>query len=168
MSHIEIAASNGMRAGFNAYIPTLRKSGLPQAQAKLAEYEALPKRKRFSHYCATVGPDVTAYIASMKNKPRNVRAGEVVEDVLADKLAEARQRLAELEAEAAAAKSKPRERKPKSEVKTNLWRAWAVRKYEIPTTIGATFEYVSKKRGTTHTHKVVRVTSEGVETQRVS
>lgn len=167
MTHIEIAATQGMKAGYKARKRVLKRGGLSTTR------EAL--RQSFGDYCAKFGPDVTAVQASMRNKSRSVGvrvfADDPTELVLADKLAEARQRLAELEAEAAApvAQSK-RTRKTasakKSAVKENLWRGWAVAKHGIPEQVGAEFAYQGKRRKTTF--RVTRVTDEGVYTIRVS
>lgn len=173
MTHVEIAATQGMKAGFNARKAVLKRGGLNTTRAAL--------RESFGDYCAKFGPDVTAVQASMRNKPRHARVigvqvfeDETTERVLADKLAEARQRLAELEAEAAtpvAAPTPKRERKQrasksKSAVKENLWRTWAVSKHGIPAQVGAEFAYQGKRRKSIFV--VTRVTSEGVYTKRVS
>lgn len=181
-SHIEVAATQGMKAGFNAYMSQLSRSGLPQVQAKLAELQGMRKRQRFATYCAMVGPDVTAFQAELGAAKRTPNATVVPSTkitlpaapvALSDEIAQARARLAELEALAAAeAKAeKPRTRssrtsKPAAEVKENLWREWAVRKHGIPQTVGATFAYKGKRR--TSTFKVTRITAEGTFTVRVS
>jgi hypothetical protein len=156
MNHLAIAREKGMKAGFNAYVATLERSGLQTAQAKLAEIRSMGKRKAFAAYCASKGPDVLARPVTRKRTSRPA----VVESVpagLAEEVLAARKRLAELEAELnAQPKSQP------EQGKENLWRPWAIRKYDIPTAVGATFVYKGKRRTTTF--KVVRVTAEGVFT----
>jgi hypothetical protein len=169
MTHVEIAATQGMKAGYKARKRVLKRGGLSTTRAAL--------RESFGDYCAKFGPDVTAAQASMRNKPRSAKVvgvrvfeDDVTERVLADRLAEARQRLAELEAEAATVEAPKRERKPasksKSATKENLWREWAVRKHGIPTQVGAEFAYQGKRRKSIF--RVTRVTSEGVYSVRVS
>ncbi|MDE2098600.1 MAG: hypothetical protein KGL39_15205 [Patescibacteria group bacterium] len=174
ISHLEVAARDGMKAGFNTYMEQLQRSGLPQVRAKLAELLALPKRERFARYCATVGPDVTAMQTQRTFSAHNPGQGttitlptewQTIESPLAKQIAEARERLAKLEAQAKAQAPKPRTSKPKADAKENLWREWAVRKHSIPTKVGATFAYKGKRR--TSTFKVTRVTSEGVYSVRV-
>lgn len=55
--------------------------------------------------------------------------------------------------------------KPASE-KSYLWRPWAINKHNLPTKVGATFRYRSKKSGKVNVHRVVKVTSEGVTSVR--
>lgn len=170
MSHLTIASTKGMKAGLNAYMTYLSRSGLPTVQAKLAEYESLRKRQRLAHYCNEFGPQVTAEQATMRNKPRNARVVgvQVFEDEpteLSDEIAQARARLAELEAAAKAAKA-PKPAKVEQERKPNVWHPWAVRKHNIPTKVGAEFTYKGKRR--TSTFKVTKVTRDGsVESIRV-
>ena len=180
MSHLEIAAKKGMKQGFNAYMDTLRKSGLANAQATLDTLDAMSSRQAFAWYCAKHGPDVTAISSELVSEPtRNVApvagttiriAGkrERIPTGLASEIAQARARLAELEAQA----SKPKQRKRTSrkstpaEVQENLWRPWAIAKHGIPAKVGATFAYKGKRR--TSTFKVTRVTDEGVYSVRVA
>jgi cell division septation protein DedD len=157
MNHILTAASKGMKAGYNQRKRTIQRGGLNVAVGS------------FSDYCAKFGPDVTAAQSTMRNRPRH--AAPTLENSLEREIEAARTRLAELEAKAAAEAEKPkRERKPKaekSEVKVNTWHPWAVRKHEIPTTVGATFTYKGKRR--TSTFQVTKVTRDGsVESIRVS
>lgn len=159
MNHIITAASKGMKAGYKQRKRTIQRGGLNVEVGS------------FSDYCTKFGPDVTAAQATMRNKPR--QAAPSLEDSLAREIEAARQRLAELEA-AAAAKPKARVRKPKAtaqaqdtERKPNVWHEWAVRKHNIPTTVGATFVYKGKRRTTKFV--VTRVAKDGsVESQRVS
>lgn len=59
--------------------------------------------------------------------------------------------------------------KPTTPVKDHTWTAWAVARFSIPATKGATFEYVSKKRGTTSLNEVVKVNKDGsVVSKRVN
>jgi hypothetical protein len=168
MTHIQVAASKGMKAGYNARKQVLARSGLSTAQAALAE--------SFGDYCAKFGPDVTAAQASMRNEPRKsnlvsrlVGVNPFASNPLEDEIEQARQRLAELEAQATKPAPKPKAKARASKPKTateNLWREWAVRKHGIPTTVGTTFTYKGKRR--TSTFQVTRVTSEGVYSKRVS
>lgn len=169
MSHLAIASTKGMKAGLNAYMTYLQRSGLPTVQAKLAEYESLRKRQRLAHYCNEFGAQVTAEQATMRNKPRNARVvgAQVFEDepeTLSDEIAQARARLAELEAAAKQAATPAKQDKVR---KPNVWHPWAVRKHNIPTKVGAEFTYKGKRR--TSTFKVTKVTRDGsVESIRVA
>lgn len=168
-SHLTIAREQGMKAGFNAYVRTLERSGLPAAKAKLDEIHSMSKRKAFAAYCADKGPDVLAKQPEPKQRRRTsrVQAESVAPVGLAAEIAQAKARLAELEAQAGVglshifAKAEP---KADSKVKTNLWRPWAVRKYGIPSKVGETFAYKGKRRTTTF--RVVSVTTEGITTVR--
>lgn len=54
--HIQVAQTQGPKAGFNAYMETLRRSGLPTAQAVLDEFESQGNKKaQFEYYCAKFG-----------------------------------------------------------------------------------------------------------------
>lgn len=171
MSHLKIAATQSMKAGLNAYMVYLQRSGLPTVQAKLDAYQALPKRKRLAAYCNEFGARVTAEKASMRQPravvpaPQNEACGVIVEaeGPLADEIAQARAVLARLEAQAAQTIEQPKQdtvRKP------NVWHPWAVRKHNIPTKVGAEFTYKGKRR--TSTFKVTKVMRDGsVESIRV-
>lgn len=174
MSHLSIAATSGMKSGLNAYMAYLRRSGLPTVQAKLNEYEALSKRKRLAHYCNEFGSRVTNEQASMRNKPRTapvvgVRVFEDEEVIpsLAVEIEAAQARLAELiEAAKQAEKPAPKPKAQDTKRKPNVWHPWAVRKHNIPTTVGATFDYKGKRR--TSTFKVTKVMRDGsVESIRI-
>lgn len=167
MSHLEVAAKSGMKAGFKAYMGTLQRSRLPQVIETRQALDAMTNRQAFAWYCAKHGPDVTAIQtvlveqAAPTTRKRTSRPVAQAPVGLAAEIAEARARLAELEAQA----SKPAAPKAKSTtVKENLWREWAVRKHNIPTKVGATFTYKGKRRTTTFV--VTRVTSDGVFTKR--
>lgn len=162
-THIAIAASEGMKAGFNAYTSKLQASGLPEVRKAAKEFKG---RKGFALYCTRFGADVDAAKgtftrstrthtrSSGRTQPLNER-----EQLLA--------RLAELDAqEAAVVEVKPARASKPTTVKENLWRPWAIRKYGIPTTVGATWVY-TRKNGGKSTHKVVRVTADGVFTTKV-
>ena len=160
MTHLEIAARDGMKAGFKAYTRTLVRSQLPQVVETRETLERMGKRAAFAWYCAKHGPDVIAFPPEAEP--------EVAP--LASEIEAARARLAELEAQAAKPKrthtrSSGRTSKPEA-VKENLWREWAIRKHSIPTKVGATFTYKGKRR--TSTFKVTRVTNEGVYTVRAA
>lgn len=161
MRHTIIAATQGMKAGYNARKRVLRNSGLDTAQAAL--------RESFGDYCAKFGPDVTAAQASLRNKPRSARVVNTEPSGLAEEILAARERLAELEAalvvESTPAPKRTRTTRKASATKENLWRSWAVAKHGIPTKVGATFDYKGKRR--TSTFKVTRITDEGVFTKRV-
>lgn len=173
MSHLTTAATQGMKAGLNAYMSYLQRSGLPTVQAKLAEYESLRKRQRLAAYCNEFGARVTAEKASMRQPravvpaPQNEACGVIVEQdsPLASEIEQARARLAELEAAAKAAKAQ-KPAKAEQERKPNVWHPWAVKKHNIPTTVGETFTYKGKRR--TSTFIVTAVTDNGVESIRVA
>jgi hypothetical protein len=58
---------------------------------------------------------------------------------------------------------------PKSDAKPRDWNAYIVERKGLPTTVGAQFDYVSKKHSTVSTHKVVKVNGDGsIVTERVS
>ena len=171
MSHLEVAAKSGMKAGFKAYMTTLKRSRLPEVRATLDTLNAMSSRQAFAFYCAKHGPDVTAIVDAIVEQPTRKRTTRQAEPEapagLAAEIAEARARLAELEKQAKAESAPKRKRtSAKAEVKENLWREWAVRKNNIPTKVGATFTYKGKRRTTTF--QVTRVTSEGVYSKRVS
>ena len=157
-THIQIAATQGMKAGFNQRKQRILRGGLGIEVGTFADY------------CAKVGPAVTAYKASMRNKPRNARVVGVepfADDSRSEEIAELRQRLAELESEVStpASTPKPKPRK-QAKQKVNVWHPWAVRKHSIPTKVGAEFTYKGKRR--TSTFKVTKVTRDGsVESIRV-
>lgn len=164
MNHILTAATQGMKAGYNQRKRTIQRGGLNIAVGSFADY------------CERFGDEVTTCLSQMRNKPRTARVAktrevgvQVFADSREDELAELRQRIAEIEAEQQAKAAKPkaaRKAKPKAEQKVNVWHPWAVRKHNIPTTVGATFTYKGKRR--TSTFKVTKVTRDGIESIRVA
>lgn len=163
-SHVAVAASEGMKAGFNAYTRKLKASGLPEVRAKASEFRG---RAGFKLYCATFGADVDAAKGALTRTPRTHTrsSGRTTTPVLSER-EQLLARLAELDAaEQAPVVATP---KPRKAVKENLWRPWAIRKFSIPTTVGATWTYNRKKSRGTSVHKVTRVTAEGVYTIKVS
>jgi hypothetical protein len=171
--HIEVAVKDGMRAGLNAYMGSLAASGLDNVRARYDELLDMSGRKRFDWYCAQFGADVTAMQSvkpSRARKVRNAVTQAVAPRTIDDEIAQAKARLAELEREAKAQTAKPRKiaKDAQPEVRELLWRPWAIERYGLPTKVGATFTYTSKKRGTVNTHRVVRKTAEGIFTRRAS
>lgn len=167
--HILTAATSGPRAGRDEYVAKCRQSGLPAVRAAGAKYEG---RKGFARYCN----DFAAAITKAQGNPvtRTSRTTipatpEVESNPLAVEIAALRAQLALLETQAVAPVVATPKAAPKPKVaKENLWRAWAVRKFGIPTKVGGTFTYVSKKSGKASTHKVTRVTADGCYTVKVS
>lgn len=171
-AHIRTAASEGMKAGLNAYMASCAASGLPEVQARYDELLSLNAKQRFNRYCTLFGAQVDA--AKSTPTPRKGRVRKAIESVtgnasLDEQIAQAKARLAQLEAQKAAPTPtrKPARKAQASEVRESLWRPWAIAKYGLPTQVGATFEYRSKKRNTVKTHRVTRVTNEGIFTVRV-
>lgn len=166
MNHILTAATQGMKAGYNQRKRTIKRGGLNLSVGSFADY------------CDKFGDEVNTCKAQLR-QPVSNRGGKrqveepvgvvVFADSREDELAELRQRIAEIEAEqqAKAAKPKARKRQPKADKpKANVWHPWAIRKHNIPTTVGATFAYKGKRR--TSTFKVTKVTANGVESIRVA
>lgn len=165
-THIAIAASEGMKAGFNAYTSKLQASGLPEVRKAAKEFKG---RKGFALYCTRFGADVDAAKGALTRTTRtHTRSSRTTTPVLSERellLA----RLAELDAaEAPVVAPRPARASKPTTVKENLWRPWAIRKYGIPTTVGGTFVYTSKKSRKSSTHQVVRVTADGCYTVKVS
>jgi hypothetical protein len=167
--HVTIAATDGMRAGRDAYVAKCASSGLPQVRAAGKKYSG---RKGFALYCRDFGPAVTrAQGAPTRTSRTSIPATpEVIieSNPLEAQLASLRAQLALLEAQASAPVATPKAAPKPKVAKENLWRAWAVRKYNIPTTVGGTFVYKSKKSKKSSTHQVVRVTDDGCFTVKVS
>lgn len=72
-----------------------------------------------------------------------------------------------VEAPSKSAKPKPKSRKttrkaPANKTREYRWRPWACARFGIPTKVGGTFDYVSKRSGSTRTHVVVRVDGDEV------
>lgn len=87
--HIQIAQTQGPKAGFNAYMETLERSGLDTAQASLNDIRSKGnKRAQFDYYCAKFGSKFGA-------TPTNVDEA----DDLAEQLRVLQTRLAELQAQ---------------------------------------------------------------------
>lgn len=58
-AHVKIAREDGPKAGFNAWKEQMRRSGLPQVKARLAEVEAQGNKKaQFDYYCAQYGKQI--------------------------------------------------------------------------------------------------------------
>lgn len=164
-AHLRIAQTDGPKAGFNAYVKTLERSGLEQTQEALAELRSAGNaKKQFDYYCAKFGKHFGTT------------------PVKSDELAELQEKIAELTARANALAETPVVEKPKRSRlgrrssatttanvagKENLWRPWAIKKYGIPEKVGATFTYKSKRANKVTTHEVVRITEDGVYCKRV-
>jgi hypothetical protein len=103
--HVEVAAAEGMKAGFRQFSAAASKAGLGPVKALWSEFEALSAKPRFNLYCSMFGPSVDAITAkpSVRNYTRssgrvkNASAAPIQED---NKLSNV-QRIAELEAEIA-------------------------------------------------------------------
>lgn len=165
-THIAIAASEGMKAGHKAYTRKLRASGLPEVRAAADQFKG---RRGFALYCTRFGADVDAAKGQLTRPTRTyTRSSRTLVSVPV--LSEREQllaRLAELDAqEAAVVEVRPSRSSKPTTVKENLWRPWAIRKYGIPTTVGNTWVY-TRKNGGKSTHKVVRITADGVFTVKV-
>lgn len=169
--HIITAATLGPRAGRDEYVAKCRTSGLPAVRAAGEKYAG---RKGFARYCKDFANAITkaqgGAVAPARTSRTTIPAQpEVESNPLVAEIAALRAQLALLETQASAPvvatpKAAP---KPKT-VRENLWRPWAVRKFGIPTTVGGTFTYVSKKSRKASTHKVTRVTADGCYTVKVS
>lgn len=164
--HITTAATLGMRAGRDEYVAKCATSGLPQVRAAASKYSG---RKGFARYCDDFGPAVTKAQGGTTTRTHTRSTPREVVEVspIEAQLASLRAQLALLEAEAAAPVATPPASKPAT-TKENLWRPWAIRKYGIPQKVGGTFVYTSKKSKKASTHKVVRVTEDGVFTVKVA
>lgn len=56
MTHVAIAAKQGMKAGMRSYLDTLRNSGLEAVRDAYAqEWGVLNAKQQFEHYCAKFG-----------------------------------------------------------------------------------------------------------------
>lgn len=218
--HIEIAQTQGPKAGFNAYIETLERSGLNTAQASLAEIRSKGNKKaQFDFYCSKFGgkfgatptkvdegDDLQAQIRSLQARLAELQGqgigvvapvgvedddedtslddvddGWGVQDVVDEqggkdaitaKLARmfGHAKPTEITMAEVAEVAKPkrtRSSKPKVTEKENLWRPWAVARFGIPTTVGGTFTYKSKRANKNTVHQVTRVTQDGVYAKRV-
>lgn len=168
ISHIEVAATQGMNAGRQAYVERCSRSGLPTVQAAAKLYKG---RRGLARYCAKFGADVDAITGALtRTSPRPTRSsGRTYTPPVLTEREQLLARLAELDAqEAPVVDVRPARASKPQTVKENLWRPWAIRKYGIPTRVGGTFTYVSKKSHKASTHKVVRVTSDGAYTVKVA
>lgn len=211
--HLQIAQTQGPKAGFNAYVETLERSGLDTTRASLAELRSKGNKKaQFDFYCAKFGSKFGATPAKV----------DETED-LQEQLRVLSARLAELQAEGIGVvttatedtdtsldevddgwtdadtddensltaklarmfghtkaseitmsevvkptRSSGRSSKASKVVeKENLWRPWAVARFGIPTTVGGTFTYKSKRANRNTVHVVTRVTADGVYAKRV-
>lgn len=169
-SHIRVAQTEGPKAGFNAYVATLERAGLDTAKASLAEIRAQGgKKAQFAFYCAKFGNKFGA-------TPIKVDDSEDLSEQIAElqaKLDELRSQGVGVVVEASATRTSRnplrRTRKAEATKKENLWRPWAIDKFGITPTVGSTFKYTSKRAGgKVTTHKVVRVTADGVYAVRVA
>jgi hypothetical protein len=87
--HLQIAQTQGPKAGFNAYVETLERSGLDTAQASLNEIRGKGNKKaQFEFYCAKFGNKFGATPASVDEA-----------DDLAEQLRVLQARLTELQAQ---------------------------------------------------------------------
>jgi hypothetical protein len=138
-------------------------------RAAAAKYRG---RKGFAQYQRDFGPAITKAQGGTTRVSRTSipATPEVVEtNPLAAEIAALRAQLALLETQATTAVVETPKAAPKPKtVRENLWRPWAVRKFGIPTKVGGTFVYTSKKSRKSSTHKVVRVTADGCYTVKVS
>jgi hypothetical protein len=166
--HIITAATLGPRAGRDEYVAKCRTSGLPAVRAAGEKYAG---RKGFARYCNDFAAAITkAQGGSTRVSRTTIPASpEVIEsNPLAAEIAALRAQIALLETKAVApAKPKAKPAAKSATTKENLWRPWAVRKFGIPTTVGGTFVYTSKKSRKASTHQVVRVTQDGCYTVKV-
>lgn len=70
--HITIAREDGPKAGFNAWIEMMERSGLPQVQERLAEVRAQGNKKaQFEYYCNVYGNKI------FQGQSRNATTTEV-------------------------------------------------------------------------------------------
>ncbi|HEY6019310.1 MAG TPA: hypothetical protein VIY48_05215, partial [Candidatus Paceibacterota bacterium] len=84
--HIEIAAEQGAKAGFNAWVEQMERSGLPAVQDKLAEVRAQGNKKaQFDFYCAKFGQaiDKIRHKGNGVSEPEPVQVGGDVEALMA-------------------------------------------------------------------------------------
>lgn len=193
--HIQIAQTQGPKAGFNAYIETLERSGLDTAHASLEQIRAQGNKKaQFDFYCAKFGskfgatPTKVDETEDLQEQLRVLQArlaelqGQGVGVVATDddwddedtatENAQGRSLLAR-----ALSPSKPKTRRSSgrstpstakvSDSKENLWRPWAITRFGIPTKVGGTFTYKSKRANKNTVHQVTRVTEDGVYARRV-
>lgn len=180
-SHIRTAQTEGPKAGFTAYMEHLERSGLPTVQEKLATIKAAGNKKaQFEAYCAMFGkhfgttPQKSDEFEALKAQLAEVTAAlgalqaggtgvQVVEDEDTS--------LDEIEDVPTPTRSTPRSATTTNGAvsdKVNLWRPWAVKRFNIPRKVGSTFTYQSKRAGQDTTHQVVRVTTQGVYAKRIA
>lgn len=113
---------------------------------------AVPKQTEQEKALRKVIAEAEAVLASLGNENHSRRVTKKARTVI----------------EAPAVAAQARATKPGAAVE-NLWRTWAVEKYGIPTKKGATFAYTSSRaNGQVTTHRVTKVTDEGVYAVRVS
>lgn len=198
--HIQIAQTQGPKAGFNAYVETLERSGLEQARASLAEIQGKGNKKaQFEFYCSKFGgkfgstpakvdeaDDLAEQVRVLSARLAELQAqgiGVVApvlhtddEDTSLDDVDDGWTQ-ADTDAENAQGRSllarvtgKRQTRsttKAKDASKENLWRPWAVARFGIPTQVGGTFTYKSKRANRNTVHQVTRVTPDGVYAKRI-
>lgn len=67
--HIEIARNDGPKAGFNAWMEMMERSGLPQVQERLAEVRSQGNKKaQFEYYCNVYGNKIFAQNANVTHE----------------------------------------------------------------------------------------------------
>jgi hypothetical protein len=161
--HIITARTQGAKAGFKQFVdycnsPLGRNNERIEDQRE-AVLGAGNKKAQFAAYCELFlgevpspleTPDVSTLVEQLRALGVEVKLPEAPKPVRAPRTRKA--------AEVVSKGDKPR-----------TWSAFWVGKKRIPTKVGATFTYKSKKYGTTSKHKVVKVNGDGsVVTQRVS
>lgn len=90
--HLEIARTEGPKAGFNAWITQMERSGLPQVQERLAEVRSQGNKKaQFEYYCNVYGNKIfggsTRNAGTTEVKPEPVAVGDDVQALFAQFLA---------------------------------------------------------------------------------
>ena len=160
--HLTIAQASP-RKGFDAF-RSYALSPLGQSNDRIAEARerilgAGNKKQQFAAYCDFyLGDNAPVQDSQSELEALKARIAE-----LEGRKPSVAQRIAERVTGESTRTRKPAGDKPRT------WNAFWVAKKGLPTKVGATFTYTSKKYGTTSKHKVVSVAKDGsITTQRVS
>lgn len=152
-AHIRIAQTDGAKAGFNAYLEMLKRSGLPTVAATLREIEQKGNKKaQFDFYCSKFGSKFGN--AQVDNSLDDVDDTPTIDPEVGDLLAQLdalKARIAGLTDAAPAQRTTRSSGASQGNTSTNkpaTFKAGAIRVKQIPTQVGATFTYKGKTRNT--------------------
>ena len=158
--HVQVAATEGMKAGYRQFSTVASKSGLPTVKRAWRPYKALNSKGRFNLYCSQFGPTVEslgvptagATRASVVDERTSPKIQALLE-LKAELLAEIDREIESLSNEGVqafedeakpAAKRKPRKATTSKDDPSTFSAAVVARK-GLPTKVGKTFTYQGKR-----------------------